>query len=321
MDPYWFMAGLLEKLTKEEKSCCTEKVFTPTHTSTCTKNLKRPRCFPYKSGRIRCQTAKFLWVKVYSTKHIKSFERSSALISAITTISFWNDTLVLARLVEDFRRVCHNSDGLDSAHYLTCSHPCGDAFLKICQPNLELRAERERVRERESEQLKIVENRIRCGLFSLFEMRKAVVSNEEVSGYDSSQQKTSCLLLDAKNLYGVTREKFPLPRNRFQLVTIGLQRILETSDDALIVFFLEVDLACPNVLHDSHQHLPLAPTKEEIDYQELGNWQQCLLQRVKMSSRRSPTIKRVNSVPEEHYTSLQNFKAICCSGFRSWKCS
>ena len=43
------------------------------------------------------------------------------------------DTLLLACVVEEFRSLCYKTYGLDSAHYFTCSHLSGDAFLKICR--------------------------------------------------------------------------------------------------------------------------------------------------------------------------------------------
>ena len=40
------------------------------------------------------------------------------------------DTLILTCVVEEFRTLCYNTYGSDRAHYFTCSHLSGDAFLK-----------------------------------------------------------------------------------------------------------------------------------------------------------------------------------------------
>ena len=43
--------------------------------------------------------------------------------------------------------------------------------------------------------------------------------------------------------------------------TIKLREILATSDDSVVGFFVEVDIAYPFSLHDSHNDLPPAPEK------------------------------------------------------------
>ena len=59
----------------------------------------------------------------------------------------------------------------------------------------------------------------------------------------------------------------PVPCNKLYLwtvewnETITLREILATSDDSVVGFFVEVDIAYPSSLHDSHNDLPLAPEK------------------------------------------------------------
>ena len=47
-------------------------------------------------------------------------------------------------------------------------------------------------------------------------------------------------------------------------IAITLQQILDTSADADVGFFVEVDLLYPKELHDIHNGLPLAPEKRQI---------------------------------------------------------
>ena len=42
---------------------------------------------------------------------------------------------------------------------------------------------------------------------------------------------------------------------------ITVREILATSDDSVVGFFVEVDIAYPSSLHDSHNELPLSPEK------------------------------------------------------------
>ena len=60
-------------------------------------------------------------------------------------------------------------------------------------------------------------------------------------------------------------EKFPLPLKNFVLkreAEVDLQEILNTSNDSPVGYVLEVDLHCPDHLHELHNDFPLAPTKE-----------------------------------------------------------
>ena len=47
------------------------------------------------------------------------------------------DVLFLASVLEDFRKVCYATYGLDSAHFYTASTLFGEAFLKVCVAEIE----------------------------------------------------------------------------------------------------------------------------------------------------------------------------------------
>ena len=53
------------------------------------------------------------------------------------------DTLLLACVFEEFRRLCMNTYGLDCAHHYSASSLAGDALLKICRANIQLQTNRE----------------------------------------------------------------------------------------------------------------------------------------------------------------------------------
>ena len=104
------------------------------------------------------------------------------------------DTLILACVVEEFRSLCYKTYGLDSAHYFTCSHLSGDAFLKKCKADIELLTEREH--------LEMVEDMIRGGVSSVFEKRFFKANNQYLDNHDYKDLVTYGVLLDANNLYG-----------------------------------------------------------------------------------------------------------------------
>ena len=56
--------------------------------------------------------------------------------------------------------------------------------------------------------------------------------------------------------------------------TITMREILATSDDSVVGFFVEVDIAYPSSLHDSHNDLPLAPEKILIRKSRLSPYAQ-----------------------------------------------
>ena len=65
-----------------------------------------------------------------------------------------------------------------------------------------------------------------------------------------------------------------LPVGEFAFnVEITLNEILNTPNDASVGYFLEVDLNYPVHLHDDHRDFPLAPTKEIVQDEWLGEYQ------------------------------------------------
>ena len=213
------------------------------------------------------------------------------------------DTLLLACVVEEFRRVCYETYELDSIQYFTCSHLSGDAFLRTCNADIQLLTNREH--------LEMVENMIRGGVSSVFEKRYLKANNPYLQSFDPNKEETYGVLVDANNLYGGIMEKFPLPLNQFQTLTeFDIRSILNTPNDADFGYILEVDLHYPDILHDDHRDFPLAPTKEEIYYKDLSEWQLAMLEQVFDPDRRSPCKKLIQTLADKtnytvHYITLK----------------
>ena len=218
------------------------------------------------------------------------------------------DTLLLACVVEEFRSLCYKTYGLDSAHYFTCSHLSGDAFLKICRADIELLTDRSH--------LEMVENMIRGGVSSVFDKRLFKANNRYLDDHNTGEYDTYGVLLDANNLYGGVMEKLPLPLNSFETVqNINLSKILETSNDSEEGYILEVDLHYPDKLHDGHEDFPLAPTKERIYYKSLGESQQELLEKMGETRPFSQGKKLIQSLSDKknytvHYITLKLYVSL-----------
>ena len=126
----------------------------------------------------------------------------------------------------------------------------------------------------EREHLDMIEPAIRGGVTSVYEERRFVANNKYLSEYRPSEESTFALCVDANNLYGGVMQMDKLPVGEFAFnVEITLNEIVNTPNDASVGYFLEVDLNYPVHLHDDHRDFPLAPTKEIVQDEWLGEYQ------------------------------------------------
>ena len=78
----------------------------------------------------------------------------------------------LADVFEKFRTLCFQTYGLNCAQYFSAPNLTGDAFLKICEPELELLKNRDH--------LDFVENLMRGDVASVFAKRFFEANNEHL---------------------------------------------------------------------------------------------------------------------------------------------
>ena len=187
------------------------------------------------------------------------------------------DTLLLACVFETFRKICYNTYGLDCAQYFSAPNLAGDAYLRTTGVKLELLQEREH--------LDLAENFVRGGIASVFTTRHFQANNKYLDDYDPTERSTYGLMIDANNLYGGIMTNYSLPLGEYELLNeFDLDEILNTSDKSLYGFILEVDLAYPEELHNSHSDFPLAPTKEVVQLHWLSEYQENLREKLKMKT-------------------------------------
>ena len=68
------------------------------------------------------------------------------------------------------------------------------------------------------------------------------------------------------NLYGKAMSEY-LPYGGFKWVEVNnetINKVNYTSDKSLYGYFLEVDLGCPENLHDKQNDFPMAPEKIKV---------------------------------------------------------
>ena len=181
-----------------------------------------------------------------------------------------SDTLLLACVVEAFRKLCYDTYSLDPVHYFTSSHLSGDAFLKTCNTDIELLTDREL--------LEMTQNMIRGGVASVFSKRLFKANNKYQMSFNPDKESTFGFLVDANNLFGGVMEKLPLPSKDFRKVNVPLEHVLQTPTDSPVGYILEVDLEYPDALHDLQEGFPLAPTKEIVDGAFLSDYQLNILE-------------------------------------------
>ena len=156
------------------------------------------------------------------------------------------DVLILASVLEKFRKVCYATYGVGCVHFYKAPKLSGETFLKFCNAEIELLTNREH--------LEMAENLIRGGISSVFAKRNFEANNKYLSTHDPSAKQSFGFFIDANNLYGEIVEKFPLPLKNFVLKTdseIDLHEILITPDDSSIIPSI-----CTIYTQISHWHQP-----------------------------------------------------------------
>ena len=164
------------------------------------------------------------------------------------------DVLLLADVMENFRKLCEKHYGLDSAHFFTVPGMAWDAMLKITKIELEL------LEDGQIDMLLMIEKGIRGGISNAFK-RYAKANNKFMQKYDPNLKSSFIVFLDANNLYGWAMSK-PLPVGKFEWMSEAeLENWERFVDEEGIGCILEVDLEYPRELHDFHNDFPLAPEK------------------------------------------------------------
>ena len=161
-----------------------------------------------------------------------------------------SDVLLLADIFENFRSICMNHYGLDSASYFSTPGLAWDATLQIIKVQLELLSD--------PDILLMIESGSR-GRIAAISHRHAKANHEYMGTvFDPAEKSKFISYLDANNLYGWAMWK-QLPTSGFKCMTDN-----ELDDWNNFRCFLEVDLEYAEDLHDHHHDYPLAPERIKI---------------------------------------------------------
>ena len=210
------------------------------------------------------------------------------------------DTVLLADVFENFRKVCQGKYGLDPAHYYTSPGLSWDALLKKTGVELELLTD--------LDMHLMIERGIRGGI-SMASKRHAKVNNPQVEGYDPTQPTNYITYPDANNLYGWAMSRH-LPKTGFhwKRVMPTEEQIMKVRPNSKKGWILEVDLEYPAHLHDAHNDYPLAPEKKKIKPEQMSEYQRRLMADLDLAM--PDTEKLVLTLEDKekyvvHYSNLQ----------------
>ncbi|KAF0138609.1 MAG: hypothetical protein FD143_3637, partial [Ignavibacteria bacterium] len=177
------------------------------------------------------------------------------------------DVLLLADIFENFRAFSLNEYRLDAAHYVSSPQLSWDAMLLFTHCEMELISD--------SKMFNMIDSGIRGGV-SMISHRYAKANNPEMGPlYNSAEELSYIIYLDANNLYGWAMSQ-PMPIRNFKWLSNDEWAVLDwrsIPDDSPIGYFLECDLLYPAALHDAHNEFPLAPEKRFIQSEMLSQTQ------------------------------------------------
>ena len=109
---------------------------------------------------------------------------------------------------------------------------------------------------------------------SYINKRYSKANDKYCPDYYKNKPENFITYLDMNSPYGGTMSKY-LPYGRFKWVKTTnetVNRILNTKDNSLHRYFLEVDLDYSENLHDFHKYYPMAPEKIKIEDEMLSTY-------------------------------------------------
>ena len=149
------------------------------------------------------------------------------------------------------------------------------------------------------------------GVISCASKRHSKANNNYCPDYDKIKPEKWIVHVDMNNLYGKAMSQY-LPCGEFKWVEVNnnetINNVLNTSDNSLHGYFVEVDLHYPEELHDSHKDFPMAPEKIKVKEEMLSTYSR---ENAKKFDIKTGTVNKLipNLIAEEkyvvHYRNLQ----------------
>ena len=223
------------------------------------------------------------------------------------------DTLLLADVFGNFRKICLKHYGLDPAHYYTNPGLSWNALLKITGVKLELLTD--------YNMYLFIEKGMR-GSISTEMQRFCKANNPYLHDYDPEKETIYMVYFDANNLYGWAMS-LPLPVGNFRWARKmpTEKQIMSWQVKRKTGYILEVDLEYPQELQEEHNSYPLAPERTQVPEEWYSPYQQSLARELGLT--KDKTEKLLLTLRDKknyvlHYRNLQLYLSL---GMRLKKCT
>ena len=164
------------------------------------------------------------------------------------------DVLLLADVFEKFIKTCIKYYSLDPCHYFSAPGLSWDAMLKITNVKLD--------KINDSDMHIFTERGMRGGICVAIQ-KYCKANNEYCKDYDPNKPRTEIKYDDMNNIYGKAMMIY-LPYGYFKWIKVtdkNIHKAISKKDNSLHGYFLEVDMYCPDELHDYQNGFPMAPEK------------------------------------------------------------
>ena len=179
---------------------------------------------------------------------------------------FKKDVLLLEDLVDVFEKFINTRlkyYELDPCHYFSAPGLSWDAMLKMTGVKLE--------KISDIDQYLFIEKVTRGGI-SYIAKRYAKANNKYMSDCDSNRPSTFITYLDKNNLCGWAISEY-LPYGEFEwLKNVDSFDVMPINEKSDVGYILEVDIKCPDELHELHNDYPLAPEKLTVTNDILSSY-------------------------------------------------
>ena len=160
---------------------------------------------------------------------------------------------MLACVFEKFIKVSVNEFGINPLYCVSLPSYTWQCGLKFTGINLQTLQDKDKIL--------LLENNIR-----------GVISSVMGDRYVQSDENKKILYIDANHLYGHSMSQ-PLPFAELRFDNnVKLEDILNTPDDSIIGYFIEVDLTYPNNIKVKTKNFPFAPVNKKINPDKFSDY-------------------------------------------------
>ena len=180
-------------------------------------------------------------------------------VEELTNLYCKSDVILLADVFEKFVKVSKEEYGINPLYCVSLPGFTYQCALKYTDIKLQTLQDKDLIL--------LIENNIRGGISSVMGDR-----------YVKSDENKKILYADATNLYGHSMSQF-LPYDEIEmwhghpdLLTNGLEEILNTPDDNEIGYLLEVDLKYPDNIKEKTKNFPFCPENKKINPKKYNDY-------------------------------------------------